>query len=507
MASLAAVMRKARKGAPVPGSATLGEPESRPPRLALRFALYTALGLTVAAALILLFFRQHALERAQHEAAARARALAYTTLPDTLVPSDLQRPVSRTRRAELDEIVVRRVFVEGAAVLRVTLVSPSGTVTYSNEHSLIGAPAGDADRLRKAVLGGTVFHVTRLGKQGPRALAAYVPVRLRGGVRPSGVVQVYEDYTPVAREVTAAVKAVGIVLAVVLLALYGALLPVLRRVTRGLATHAQADADRRALVEQNEQLKKLDRLKDDFVSTVSHELRTPLTSIQGYLAIFREGETGNLNDEQRRFLEVIDRNADRLLRLVADLLFVAQLGAGEVRLERTELDLEAIATESLDAARPLAESKGITLALDANPVSRVVGDRARVGQLIDNLVSNALKFTPEAGRVDVKIRGADGFAQIEVSDTGLGISPDEQEQVFDRFFRARDAHVQAIQGSGLGLAIAKAIVEAHHGRIHVESREGEGTTFRVELPFGALDAVPIRPSWPTPTTFEEGRVA
>jgi signal transduction histidine kinase len=488
MASLGAVIRKGRKGTHVSGRTTLDQADFRPPRLVLRFALYTALGLALAAAAILWFFRQDALERAQHEAAARARSLAYTTLPDTLISSDLERPVSPARRAELDELVVRRVLVEGAGVLRVNLVSPDGTVTYSNEHKLIGAPAGDPDRLGEAVHGAPVFHVTRLGEKGSRALAAYVPVRLSGGVRPSGVVQVYTDYTPVARDVAAAVKAVAVILVVVLLALYSALFPVLRRVTRGLAAHARVEADRRALVEQNERLRELDRLKDDFVSTVSHELRTPLTSIRGYLEILREDEVGNLTGEQRRFLEVVGRNADRLLRLVGDLLFVAQLDAGKLGLELTEVDLEAVATESVDAARPLAESKGITLALDGCQVSRVAGDRARIGQLMDNLVSNALKFTPEAGRVDVRIRVADRFVEIEVSDTGIGIPPEEQDHVFERFFRAQDAHVQAVQGTGLGLAIAKAVVEAHHGRISVESQEGEGTTFRVELPLREPDA-------------------
>jgi signal transduction histidine kinase len=490
MASLGAVMRIWRERAHAWGRATPGGADVRPPRLVLRFALYTALGLALAAGAILWLFHQNALDRAQREAAARARALAYTTLPDTLVPSDLERPVSPSRRAALDEVVVRRVLVEGAGLLRVNLVSPEGTVTYSSEHSLIGTKAGDADRLAKAMRGAPVFRVTRLGAEGPRTLAAYVPVRLSGGVRPSGVVQVYGDYTPVAREVAAAVKEVAIVLAAVLLALYGALFPVLGRVTRGLAAHARADAERRALVEQNERLRQLDRLKDDFVSTVSHELRTPLTSIRGYLEILREDEVANLTDEQQRFLEVIDRNADRLLQLVGDLLFIAQLRAGKLGLDITDVDLAAVAAESVDAARPLAESQGITLALDASQVSTIAADRARVGQLIDNLVSNALKFTPEAGRVDVTVRAASGRAQIEVSDTGMGIASQEQEKVFERFFRAQNAHVHAVQGSGLGLAIAKAIVEAHQGRIRVESREGEGTTFRVELPLTEAEPRP-----------------
>ena len=238
----------------------------------------------------------------------------------------------------------------------------------------------------------------------------------------------------------------------------------------------------RELEVQNERLLELDRLKDEFVALVSHELRTPLTSIRGYLELVLDGEAGKVTDEQRQFLGVVERNANRLLDLVGDLLFLAQIEAGKLTLEVGAVDLAAVAAESVETSRPLAEEKDITLTLATSPLPLLAGDRARLAQLLDNLVSNAIKFTPEGGRVDVRASSARGNAVLEVRDTGMGISADEQEQVFERFFRTSRATEQAIQGTGLGLAISKAIVHAHGGRITLASNEGEGATFRVVIP-------------------------
>ena len=237
--------------------------------------------------------------------------------------------------------------------------------------------------------------------------------------------------------------------------------------------------------EQVERLRELDRLKDAFVASVSHELRTPLTSIRGYLELVLDGEGGELTADQERFLQVVDRNAERLLRLVGDLLFVAQVDAGTIALERSGVDLAELAEESVTAARPAAATKGVDLMLTAEGLPTIAGDRARLAQLLDNLISNAVKFTPAGGRVDLRVFADDGKAVVEVHDTGIGIPASEQVRLFERFFRSSSATEQAIQGTGLGLSIAKAISEAHGGTIAVASEEGEGTTFRVELPLPA----------------------
>jgi signal transduction histidine kinase len=229
-------------------------------------------------------------------------------------------------------------------------------------------------------------------------------------------------------------------------------------------------------------------MKDEFIALVSHELRTPLTSIRGYLELLVDDpETLALPDLQRDWLQVIDRNAERLLRLVEDLLLTAQANAGALALEKHDLDLAAVVEQAVQAGAPVAAARGISLTSSVDTAPFVNGDRMRIGQVIDNLVSNALKFTPEGGRVEVRASARRGIARIEVCDTGMGIPEGEQEQLFERFFRTARAQDEAIPGVGLGLSITKAIVEAHGGRISVRSVEGRGTTFRVDLPAGAAD--------------------
>jgi PAS domain S-box-containing protein len=249
----------------------------------------------------------------------------------------------------------------------------------------------------------------------------------------------------------------------------------------------QAERDRETLLtqtqEQNERLRKLDRMKDEFIALVSHELRTPLTSICGYLELLLQDDVmAELPTAQLDWLEVIDRNAERLLRLVEDLLLAAQASAGNLALERGELDIAAVVAHAVQAGTPVAAARGIALTWSTEPVPAASGDRLRIGQVIDNLVSNALKFTPTGGTVDVRAYPHRSAVRIEVADTGMGIPEDEQEQLFERFFRTARAQEQAIPGVGLGLSISKAIVEAHNGRISVTSVEGSGTTFFVDLP-------------------------
>ncbi|MGI8580073.1 MAG: sensor histidine kinase, partial [Solirubrobacteraceae bacterium] len=227
-----------------------------------------------------------------------------------------------------------------------------------------------------------------------------------------------------------------------------------------------------------------ERMKDEFFALVSHELRTPLTSIIGYLELVLDDDVGALHPEHRRHLGVVERNAGRLLRLVGDMLFVAQVEAGTLSLEPGLVDIGQLVREAVDAARPRAEEASIALSADVDPVPTCPGDADRIGQVLDNLIVNALKFTAEEGRATVALRIQGASAVLEVADNGLGIPAAEQEQLFDRFFRASSATARAIPGVGLGLTIVKAIVEAHDGKVSVQSEEGVGTSFRVELPLG-----------------------
>jgi signal transduction histidine kinase len=189
-----------------------------------------------------------------------------------------------------------------------------------------------------------------------------------------------------------------------------------------------------------------------------------------------------LPTETREYLEVVGRNADRLLHLVGDLLLVAQAEAGKLSFDWISVELVPLVAQCVQAAQPAAEAAGVELRFTSEASEPIVGDPARIGQLLDNLISNAIKFTPVGGYVDVLVDASAHSAVIEVRDTGHGIAPEDQEQLFERFFRTQSATDKAIAGTGLGLPIAKAIVDAHQGSISVDSAVHHGTTFRVELP-------------------------
>jgi PAS domain S-box-containing protein len=233
---------------------------------------------------------------------------------------------------------------------------------------------------------------------------------------------------------------------------------------------------------QNARLRELDRLKDTFLASVSHELRTPLTSIIGFIGLLDDESRGELNEEQRRYLAIARRNSERLERLVGDLLFVAHAGAGQLMLKSCRVDLRALAAECIESSKRGALEAGVELVLAGGEVPALEGDPARLAQLMENLISNAVKFSNEGARVEVRTFAADGQVVLEVADSGIGVPAAEQAHLFERFFRSTNATERAIQGTGLGLAIAKVIVEAHGGSIVCESEEAEGTTVRIELP-------------------------
>ncbi|MCU1470021.1 MAG: hypothetical protein JWQ39_1170 [Glaciihabitans sp.] len=231
------------------------------------------------------------------------------------------------------------------------------------------------------------------------------------------------------------------------------------------------------------QAREVARLKDEFVGLISHELRTPLSSILGYLELMKDDEDHPLSEEQMQYLAVAERNAHRLLRLVGDLLFTAQVESGKFPLDSRDVVLESIVTAAVESARPLAASAGIKLVAelpDDSPTTH--GDPVRLGQACDNLISNALKFTPRGGTVTVSLSKRNQEAVITVRDTGMGIAESEIDQLFSRFFRASTATRNAVPGVGLGLTITKAIVTAHHGEMGVKSTEGVGTQFSMTLP-------------------------
>jgi PAS domain S-box-containing protein len=612
---------------------------AKPPRLALRFAVYTGLALLVVAIAVLWVLDRDVERRVEQRAVAQTQQVAEATLHRHLRANDFARPVEAARTRRLDDAFADIVV---GGFIRATLFDRRGRVTYSTDHSR--APAESA-AARQAVLAGEPDR-SEGHLRGNKVLRTFVPVRLVPGGAPIGALGLTQDYRAIDVQIDEAFRNTAVILFIALLALWGSLIPILRRATAqlhdrnrqlvtqatelenalqerrraeeavvqlaaivesshdaitgvattgeiqswnagaerlfGYAAHeiigkpvttlvpeerlhelrtvarrvdagegveehqtrgrrkdgsevdvsltispirdsmqrvagaaviarditqskrqqrqlqsllakervarADAEAAQQALAKQNERLRELDRLKDEFISLVSHELRTPLTSIRGYLELLLDGGAGELTADQSRFLAVVDRNSKRLMHLVGDLLFLAQVEAGKLALELTEVELEEVVAESVEAAKPIADEKGIMLRVSLEHVPSMVGDRSRLAQVLDNLVSNALKFTSQ-GSVDVRVAAEGDDAVIEVADTGMGIAAAEQEHLFDRFFRSSEATERAIPGTGLGLTIVKAIVERHEGSIEVESAKGEGTTMRVRLPVRKASAV------------------
>jgi signal transduction histidine kinase len=253
-----------------------------------------------------------------------------------------------------------------------------------------------------------------------------------------------------------------------------------------LSAEAAVVLERSELLElrarQLQELRELDRLKTDFVSSASHELRTPITSIRGYLDILVEGEAGELTEAQRGFLEVVDRNAHRLQALVEDLLVVSRIESGRLELSVRDVDLAALSGRVAESLAPQVAQGGVRLTLHGPERLAIAVDERRIEQVLTNIVSNAVKFTAAGGEITVTVGEHDGGARLTVADSGIGMSAQDLDHLFEKFFRAESATEHGIPGTGLGLAICRGIVEAHGGTIAVDSVLGEGTTVSVHIP-------------------------
>ena len=249
---------------------------------------------------------------------------------------------------------------------------------------------------------------------------------------------------------------------------------------RDITMHKQVEEN---LKKANEDLKKLDQLKSNFVSMVSHELRTPLTSIKSAVGLLLSRKTGPINDNQDRFLKIAVRNIDRLNAIVSDLLDLSKVEAGKVKFNFSELEIRRLILGSVSAFRPEAEVHALALELNCpESLPTLYADQARVEQILTNLLSNAVKFTPAGGRITLSARRFEEMVEVSVADTGIGIPVKDKERIFDRFYQVDNLLHRKSRGTGLGLAITKEFVEAHGGKISLESRDGKGCRFFFTLP-------------------------
>jgi len=241
----------------------------------------------------------------------------------------------------------------------------------------------------------------------------------------------------------------------------------------------------REIEDKSAQLEVATQHKSEFLANMSHELRTPLNAVIGFSEVLLERMFGDLNPKQDEYLQDILSSGRHLLSLINDILDLSKIEAGRMELELTTFDLPVALDNALTLVRERATRHGIRLDLAVDDrVGAVVGDERKIKQVILNLLSNAVKFTPEGGRVTVRALPAGDAVEVAVSDTGIGIAPEDREAIFEEFRQVGSDYARKREGTGLGLTLARKFVELHGGTIRVESEVGRGSTFTVALPVG-----------------------
>ncbi len=267
-----------------------------------------------------------------------------------------------------------------------------------------------------------------------------------------------------------------------------------RKRTEELMLHAKEEAERGS------------KFKDQFLSTMSHELRTPLNAVLGFSDLLADERYGPLNDRQQRYVAHIHTGGKHLLKLISDILDLSKIEAGRMELSREDVTVASAFTEVISALHPLAEKKSQTLLQQVEPHLHVNADAMRFKQVLMNLAGNAIKFTPESGRIELGARQVDEQVRVEVRDNGPGIPPDQQQRIFEAFVRLTQTG-SATEGTGLGLAITSRLVELHGSKLGIESRPGEGTCFYFSLPLIAIARdLPGQTSMPMPRARKAPRI-
>jgi two-component system phosphate regulon sensor histidine kinase PhoR len=228
--------------------------------------------------------------------------------------------------------------------------------------------------------------------------------------------------------------------------------------------------------------KQLDQMKSDFINMVAHELRSPLVSMRQLNSVLTEGLAGPMEEKQKDFVSRGTKKIDALLDLIKDLLDVAKIEAGQFSQRKVPTDMGRLLEETISLIQPRAKEQGVELVLTCQELAPIHADPKSMEEIFNNLISNAVNYSPDGGRVTVSAKGLGEYIEVRVEDAGVGIAPEELPKIFDKFYRVKHPKTRKVVGTGLGLAIVKGAVEAHHGTIDVESVLNQGTTFRVLLP-------------------------
>jgi signal transduction histidine kinase len=384
--------------------------------------------------------------------------------------------------------VARRLLAADRHLVRVKVWDARGRVIYSNNPQQIGRRFPIDGELRTALSGRRAMDVSHLNRSenvGDRRghdtlLETYVPMRSSGRV--IGAYEAYSDLTALDAELGDARRTLWISVAAGFLLLYASLFAIVRGASRRLVRQMRAISALEIEAREASVLRQVDRLKDEFIGGVSHELRRPLASIKGYTASLLLQDARWESDVQREFLEVIDEETDRLSLLIDNLLDLARLGSGSLQLNLEPLNLPLLTEQVIGRLRTQSQLPPHPYEMQfPDRFPYIEGDQVRVTQLFLNLLENAAKYAPAGTPILIEGRVDGDTVVISVTDHGPGLSSEQAEHIFDKFYRVDSGLTRATEGTGLGLALCRGVVEAHGGEISVHSRPGEGCTFTVRL--------------------------
>jgi len=390
--------------------------------------------------------------------------------------------------ARLNQAV--RELMENLSVAKIKIYSLAGRTVFSTEAKQIGEDKGNNAGFLSARSGKVANEITHRDKfsafdriiENRDLISSYVPIRRSGsGDTIEAVFELYYDVTPLLGTIDRTQKIVVVAVILVLAGLYGVLFLIVKRAD-GIIKRQYAD-----LAAANTELEKANKTQADFAAMIAHDLRSPLTAVMSAATLLEDGLAGPINEEQWKWLAKIEAQSRNLVALVNDFLDVSKLEAGHIDLVKEEIDLKKLVQDSIDNYLLLAQEKKIALASRTAPaLAPIKADARRLEQVFANLLSNAIKFSRQGGEIEVGASQQNGReTTVWVRDSGVGISSKEVSNLFEKYRQTTSGKTSNEKGTGLGLVICKMIVEAHGGKIWVESEEGRSTTFTFTLPTGS----------------------
>lgn len=461
------------------------------PHLVFRFAVASLAAFVLVGAAGMVLMIRYARERAERAGEFHSTFVADAVLAPALASVDLSRPLTDSQYERVLAVVRDRILTNGRDV-RIKVFNAEGTIVFSDAREIVGLRfEEEAEELAEIFDGAVESEISELDaaenveerKFADKLLEVYVPLRMSRDGPVVAVAELYQDYAFIQNDIDAFVARMAPMLAIALLVLYAATLPIAHRASRELRRRNERlnellENEQRTVAE----LRDLNQKMDDFVAAASHELRTPLTSIIGYLATLRDPDLGSDPAVRAEFLDAADAQTKRLLRLITNLLAASDMEEGSRPVAIELVDLAAIARAVVAELPGAAERVRIDVPAD----QAVPTDRGRVTEVLTNLLDNALKYSAPGTTVEVGASAdAQGF-RLWVSDRGVGIDESDRSAIFERFHQVDQSATRRFGGVGLGLYLSRGLVQELDGRIEVTSTPGQGSTFTIVLPVGGM---------------------